>query len=290
MINKRVAEYHEQLFSDEFPLFEEWITKPMRRSLRLNTIRAEPAKTKRLLEDIGAELEPIPWCPEGYWISEGAWGATIPHQLGYFYIQEAASMLPVMVLAPESGDTVLDLCAAPGSKATQIAARCSTLVANEPNMKRRSVLLANLHRCGVSNFTTTYFDGVRFHGMDFDKILLDAPCSDIGNARKNPAVLKTWSLNRARRISTLQKKLIKNAFNLLRLGGTLVYSTCTTTLEENEEVILELLDANENAKLEKIKTKAEGVCGKLPRTENCLRLRPWDNDTESFFVAKIIKE
>jgi len=295
---EKVREYHEALLGDEFELFESWLTKPLRKSLRLNTIKADKGWIlKRLKEELGTgpggfeEVEAIPWCDEGFWVPDRPWGATLLHQLGFIYIQEAASMLPVELLDVGENDVVLDLAAAPGSKTTQLAARCGTVVANEPADQRRKVLFSNLYRCGVSNCIVTAKNGQDFpDDVGFDKVLLDAPCSDIGVARKNSKVLRTWSKNRARSLAGLQKKLIARAFELLKPGGKLVYSTCTSTIEENEEVILALLEHEPGAKLVKPRTKAKSRGGLLEGAEDVLRVYPWDNDTGFFFVAKIMKK
>jgi NOL1/NOP2/sun family putative RNA methylase len=287
-VNKRVEEYHRELLGDEFGLFEEWVDKPPRRSIRVNPIRTDIGGFKEELE--GMHAKRIPWCEQGFWVEGGSLGATIPHQMGYYYIQEAASMLPPVVLGAKKGDITLDLAAAPGSKSTQMAPDCDTLIANDPDYIRRKALVANLERCGVTNVVVTHFDGSRFpENYQFDRILVDAPCSNIGSARKNPQVLKTWSQGFARNISGLQKGLLYQAFRLLKAGGTLVYSTCTSSTEENEEVVLALLEKFPEASLEAAKAKVKSRQGLLPGTKKCMRIYPWDNDTEFFFVARISK-
>ncbi len=284
-MNEKTREYHKELLGDEFSLFEEWVEKPERKSIRLNPIRTTKEEFKDELASMGAD--PIPWCDMGFWVDGAGLGATIPHQLGYYYVQEAASMLPPVVLDPQKEDIILDLAAAPGSKTTQIAPYCDTIIANEPDYQRRRALVSNSERCGIMNIVVTGYDGRRFPYMEFDRILVDAPCSNVGSARKNHTVLKTWTPKFAKSISKLQKKLLTSAFELLKPGGTLVYSTCTSSTEENEEVVLDLME-NSEAKLEKINMKGNYHKGLLG-ADKCVRLYPWDNDTEFFFVAKITK-
>lgn len=288
-MNKKTEEYHKELLGDEFSDFVQWSKSPQRKSIRINPIKTTAEEFGDELDKMGAV--DIPWCKEGFWVNEGSWGATIPHQFGYYYIQEASSMLPAEILAPEKNETILDLAAAPGSKSTQIAPRCSTIVANEPDYKRRRALVANMERLGVTNDIITAFDGTRFpRDLEFEKILLDAPCSNIGSARKSKNVLKTWSPSFAKNISGLQKHLIISAFDRLAVGGVLVYSTCTSTIEENEGVVSYLLKKRGGARLERdndIDIIARD--GLVEGTEKTMRIYPWDNDTDFFFVAKIRK-
>jgi tRNA (cytosine49-C5)-methyltransferase len=285
-MNKKFLEYHKGLMENEFELFLEWIKKPPRKSIRLNPIR----RVEEFRDELDSmQTEPIPWCEGGYWVEGQGLGATIPHQLGYYYLQEAASMLPPVILNPGKGDIVLDIAAAPGSKSTQMAPMCNTLVANEPDYTRRKALVANIERCGIMNAIITGFDGTRFPRVSFDKVLVDAPCSNVGSVRKSPNVANTWSPGFVRSISGLQKGLAKAAFERLEEGGEMVYSTCTTTLEENEEVVLWLLDKYPDAKLEKASAKIKSRPGLLPGTEKCMRVYPWDNDAEFFFIARISK-
>jgi len=171
---------------------------------------------------------------------------SVEHQLGYYYIQGSSSMIPPIALDPSPEDCVLDICAAPGSKTTHIAQLMENrgiVVANEASFVRVRALVINIQKAGASNVTVTRKDGVGYekYNQRFDKVLLDAPCSDIGTAGKNPQVIQRWSIDRVRRLSNLQKKLIVSAYNTLRVGGVLVYSTCTTSREENEDVVEYLL-------------------------------------------------
>lgn len=285
-MNEKLEEYHKRLLGDEFALFEEWAAKPLRKSVRVNIIRTSVEEFGEEFDRMGAE--PIPWCAEGFWVSDEAWGATIPYLLGYYYIQEAASMIPVEALGLGGEDIALDIAAAPGSKATQMAPHCRTIVANEPSAERRKVLFSNLNRCGVMNGILTGYDGTRFPKVKFDRILVDAPCSNMGTARKDGEILREWTPRMAESMAPLQKRLLRSAFSLLKPSGALVYSTCTTAVEENEEVVLDLLKDG-SAKLEKIELDVKSRPGLLEGSERCMRIYPWDNDTEFFFVAKISK-
>ena len=191
----------------------------------------------------------VPWSPDVFALdgSEDRLGTSLEHLLGGFYIQAKAATLAVAVLDPQPGERVLDLAAAPGGKSTQIAAAMENsglLVANEPNRRRLAALVGNLERCGVHNCVLTQAPGTMlaryFHNW-FDRVLLDVPCSGDGILRKDEGVLRYWSPEDAVNKSGQQLGLARAAFHMLRPGGTLVYSSCSLSTEENEEVLLPLL-------------------------------------------------
>ena len=210
-------------------------------------------------------------------------------------------MVPVEVMSPKKDDIIFDMAAAPGSKTTQIASKVKNsglIVANDNNYNRLKALSMNTQRCGITNTVISLMEGRFFSNFEFDKILVDAPCSGTGTFRKSPNTIKEWYPNIAKRVSGIQRQLIKTAFNNLKVGGTLVYSTCTLEPEENEKVISYLLDEFENAKVEKFDVSglksSPAVLdfeGKSFNSEvsKCLRIWPQDNDTDGFFVAKIKK-
>ena len=286
-----------------FEEFKKYSLSFLRRSIRVNTIKISVPELKKRLEKNWA-LEQIPWCKEGFCIEHikkerRDMGNLIEHSLGYFYTQEAASMIPPIVLEPKGTDVVLDMAASPGSKTTQISALMDNkgiLVANDINSERMKPLSLNVQRCGITNCIVTMMYGQRFSGFQFDKILLDAPCSGTGTIRKSLKTLRIWNPLMVQRLAHTQKSLIEIAFNNLKPGGTLVYSTCSNEPEENEAVIDFLLNKYENAKLEEIKLKNIKRSNAILEFEGneyneeikkCLRIWPQDNDSEGFFVAKI---
>ncbi len=275
----------------------------LRKSIRINTLKIKVNELKKRLEKHWI-LEPVPWCKQGFFIShkEGRLdvGNTIEHSQGYYYVQEAASMIPPIILDPKPGEIILDMCAAPGSKATQISQYMKNkglLVANDIKGDRLASLGINLQRCGIMNEIVTLSPGTAIKGTEFDKILLDAPCSGTGTIRKSPKTIKIWNPEMVKRLAAVQRKLITHAFELLKKGGTLVYSTCSNEPEENEGVIDFLLKKYGNAKVEKFELKIKRGKPILEfrdkkydaSIKECLRLWPQDNDTEGFFVAKIQK-
>ncbi|MBI5797962.1 NOL1/NOP2/sun family putative RNA methylase [Candidatus Woesearchaeota archaeon] len=275
--------------------FTEASLKPMRKSIRVNTLKTSIKNIKESFEN----LEQVPWCKEGFFINKQAVGNTKEHFLGYIYLQGAASMIPPVVLKPEPGDMVLDMCASPGSKTSQMAAMmCNQgiIVANDNKIDRLKPLTINLQRCGVLNTVMTRMEG-RWFRNKFDKILLDAPCSGIGTIRKSYKTIGMWNPQTVKKMAGVQKQLITTAFDALKEGGTMLYSTCTLEPHEDEAIINYLLEKYSTAKIEKISLDikrgsiAEEFEGEKynPEVKKCLKLWPQDNDTEGFFVAKISK-
>jgi 16S rRNA (cytosine1407-C5)-methyltransferase len=288
--------------SAEFEQFIAFSQQPLRRSLRVNTLKISVEAFLALVEPYQWALTPVPWCKEGFWISRDdadtlPLGSTAEHLAGLFYIQEASSMLPVTALfagspAPER---VMDMAAAPGSKTTQIAASMSNkgvLLANEYSASRVKVLHANISRCGVSNTAIAHFDGRVFGPAlpeTFDAILLDAPCSGEGVIRKDADALRNWSPESTEAIAATQHDLIDSAFHALKPGGTLVYSTCTLNRSENQQVIAWLLarypDAVVIEPLDDLFAGAE----RASTPEGFLHVFPHIFDSEGFFVARLRK-
>ncbi|MDV3103618.1 tRNA (cytosine(49)-C(5))-methyltransferase [Thermococcus waiotapuensis] len=280
--------------------FWEFMIKPPRQSIRVNTLKAPlEVVLERLKEEF--ELEPIPWAREGFFINVDNLAKVPEHSLGLIFGQEASSMIPPVALDPKPGELVLDMAAAPGSKTGQIAQYMENegcIVANDPNMDRANVLIANLNRMGVLIARVTTRDGAEFARFEntFDRVLLDAPCSSVGLIRKKWRFLEAWNLKGVMKYMNIQKKLILAGYKALKPGGTLVYSTCTIDPLENEEVVDYLLRKTD-ARLEKIELPvktSEPVLeweGKeySPELKKVLRIHPNDNDTEAFFVAKIVK-
>jgi 16S rRNA (cytosine1407-C5)-methyltransferase len=276
--------------------------RPLRRSIRINTLKIAVEDFLTLIAPYGWQLTPIPWCAEGFWIERDdeealPLGSTAEHLSGLFYIQEASSMLPVSALFAdgEMPERVMDVAAAPGSKTTQIAARMGNrgaILANEYSASRVKVLHANISRCGVSNVALTHFDG-RVFGPAlpemFDAILLDAPCSGEGVVRKDPDALKNWSHASNLEIAATQRELIDSAFHALRPGGTLVYSTCTLNRDENEAIChwlkAQYPDAVEFLPLDTLFTGAQQALTE----EGFLHVFPQIYDCEGFFVARLRK-
>jgi tRNA (cytosine49-C5)-methyltransferase len=276
----------------------------LRRSIRMNTLKGTIKEIKSSIEAKGWVLEQIPWCKEGFWISHSDRkdvGNLLEHHVGKIYVQEAASMIPPLVLNPQPEDIVLDMAASPGSKTTQMGIMKKNkglIVANDYKGTRLQSLGINVQRSGLTNVILTLMDGRRFHKFEFDKILLDAPCSGTGTIRKSLKTITIWNPGMITKIAKMQKELIMNAFNNLKVGGEIVYSTCSVEPEENEGVIDYLLHQFCNAQVLEINLpglKTSPAVLEFGRfkynseIKKALRIWPQDNDTEGFFICKIKK-
>ena len=291
----------------DWETFKKYSLSFLRRSLRVNTLKISIEEVKERLEKKNWILTPVPWCKEGFFVEhkEGRrdTGNTVEHQLGYFYIQEAASMIPPIVLNPRPSDLVLDVASSPGSKTSQMAQMMKNeglIIANDASSIRMMPLCSNLTRLGILNTITTVKVGQQFskYHETFDKILLDAPCSGTGTIRKSVKTIRMWNPRVLKGITNVQKELIKSSFKALKKGGTLVYSTCSLEPEENEGIISWFLEQEKDVEVEsfslpglkqgKAITEFEGEVYNSEVKKTC-RLWPQDNDTEGFFIAKLRK-
>ncbi|CAG9296733.1 16S rRNA (cytosine(1407)-C(5))-methyltransferase RsmF [Celerinatantimonas diazotrophica] len=289
---------------DYLEQFLEYCDKPLRRSIRINTLKITPDDFCQRMRSKGWHLEPIPWCDTGFWIERDddtiALGNTIEHLGGLFYIQEASSMLPVSALfhliSPNDAPLILDAAAAPGSKTTQIAAileHQGAIVANEFSASRIKGLYSNIQRCGIANVALTHYNADvfgRWLPEIFDGILLDAPCSGEGTLRKDPQAMNNWSVEHVKEIATLQLTLLDSALHALKPDGVVIYSTCTLNRLENEQVV-ELIQqrypqAVEVVPLGTLFPDAQRAL----TTEGYLHVWPQVYDSEGFFVAAIKKK
>lgn len=276
------------LLGDEFEEFLKFYSGENFRGIRVNTLKCSPEKLIALLD---FPLEPTPFCPLGYYLPpefQGL-GNNPLHHAGAFYIQEPSAASAVTMLGVRPTDRVLDLCAAPGGKSTQIAAELNSqglLWANEIIQSRALILLSNIERMGVRNAVVsschpaTLCDSLRGY---FDKILVDAPCSGEGMFRKNGEAQRQWSEEHVKSCAKRQLQILNCAKNALKKNGVMVYSTCTFSPEENEGVINEFLRENPDFILED-----SGVSFGRPTLEYARRIFPMDGG-EGHFAARMRK-
>jgi len=277
--------------------------RPLPRCVWINPLQVDPAQGAGALLQACPDARPIPWLDNGWrlplGVKPGAWPA---YRLGWFHAQEEAALWPAYALDVSPGMRVLDLCAAPGGKSAQLAVLMNDrglLVANEKRMDRLASLRFNLERLGVTNAAVTCADGRGFGPSlsgTFDRVLVDAPCSCEGTARKRGA-RSTMSDNARHGLVSVQIGLMRRALDLVRPGGTIVYATCTFAPEENEAV-LNALDPD-TCRIEALPTPPglvvrPGVAawrGVVFREDvrNAVRLWPHHNDTGGFFMAKLTR-
>ena len=299
-----------ELLEEDFENYWKTINIQPVKSIRVNTLKISPKYLKKRLENKSWKIkQPFKDFPEIMLVESelqpGELGRSLEHLLGYYYIQEISSMLPIISLNPKPEEIILDLCSSPGSKTTQIASKMKntgTIIANELKLPRIKILASNLERCGVTNTIITKSPGellckkLKEEEFNINKILVDAPCSGEGTVRTTPKTFQMWNEKKIFSLSRIQKNLLVNAIGLLG-KGEIVYSTCTHAPEENEEVIDFILRKCKNVKIEKpllpIEIKyREGIKkwrGKeyLEELKYSCRIYPQDNNTEGFFIAKL---
>lgn len=215
--------------------------------LRINTLKVD---VERFLKLTSMELSPIPWCPTGFYYNNAVERpAKHPYyHAGLYYLQEPSAMAPGSAAYPKPGEKILDLCAAPGGKSTQLAAALGgegVLVSNDVDEDRVKALTKNLELYGIRNAVVTNEQPRRlaevFHGY-FDKVLVDAPCSGEGMFRKDPGAVRSWESFTCRRCGAMQREILTYAASMVRAGGRIIYSTCTFAPEEDEMTIDWFLD------------------------------------------------
>ncbi|MCJ7650279.1 MAG: RsmB/NOP family class I SAM-dependent RNA methyltransferase [Candidatus Lokiarchaeota archaeon] len=296
-----IERYFQFLGEDQTILLLEANEKPLTPSIRVNTLKTDNDTLKERLESKGYELESIDWIHDGFKIrnSPRNIGSTHEYLQGYYYIQSVAPMLPALILDPNPRELVIDMCAAPGGKATHLAQIMNNegnLILIERNKNRIPALEINLRRMGVSNSIVINDDSANLSKLHLkaDKILLDAPCTGEGLIRQDSSRKRSKTLKDIDKLSTIQRKLLKTGLNSLNPGGKLLYCTCSIAPEENELVVDDVLKDKSEFTVIKI-PKSYGVDGIIDIYDKSLRedikysqrLFPHTNDTIGFFVCLI---
>lgn len=272
----------------------------VRPCLRVNTLKVSEKKLVSILKRKKVVLEKVPFLDNSYFFeADFSLGSTPEYLQGFYYLQEAASQLPVKVLSPSKVDLVLDMAASPGSKTTQISQlmdNSGVVVALDTEHKRLKSLINNLERLSISNVLVYKKDArfVKDLGLKFDKVLLDAPCS--GNFCVEPNYFSKRSLQDLKQRGRLQRELLHAGLDVLNSGGVLVYSTCSLEPEENEFVIDKVLSERDDVSLE-----STGLTVGVPGVTEAFglsldkslslsrRLWPHLSGTEGFYIAKFKK-
>jgi NOL1/NOP2/sun family putative RNA methylase len=289
------------LLGDEYDSFIDSYEKDRVQGLRRNPLKVSEDEFDRLCP---FELTKIPWVREGYYYkAEERPGKHPYHEAGLYYIQEPSAMAVVELLDPKPGEMILDLCAAPGGKTTHIAGRMEGegfLVSNEIHPTRAKILSQNVERLGIGNAVVTNEDSNRLSARFpsfFDRIVVDAPCSGEGMFRKDEAARLQWSYEHVDICARRQEEILSNAAAMLKPGGTLVYSTCTFSPEENEQAIeafllenpeFSILDLGERQGL----SNGRPEWSKTGRSDlsRTFRIWPHKSDGEGHYLAVLKKE
>ncbi|MEM8535240.1 MAG: RsmF rRNA methyltransferase first C-terminal domain-containing protein [Chloroflexota bacterium] len=285
------------LLGDDADAFFTALSWPSITGLRVNTLKLTPTQFTNL---VPWACEVVSWCSAGLRLLDDIQPGKHPyHAAGLYYVQEPSAMAIAEILAPQPDELVLDLAAAPGGKATHLAALMGNrgvFVANEIERSRTRSLAQNLERWGarraiISNETPQRL--AEQWGAIFDRVLVDAPCSGEGMFRKSPTAVDEWSENAVQGCATRQKHLLETAARLVRVDGHLVYSTCTFAPEENEQIIAQFLNRHDDFALQPIRLpgSASGRSDWLPAElvrsdiEYTTRLWPHQVSGEGHFVA-----
>lgn len=272
-------------------------------TIRINTLKTKRKELAQALAEKNVNLEPLDEISKVCLkvnSSRVPIGATTEYLAGHYMLQSAASLLPVMALAPQPGEKVLDMAAAPGGKTTHIAQilkNTGLIVANDFKKERTKALYFNCQRMGIQNVIITNYDGRKFPDClkNFDRILLDAPCTGLGIISRDPSIKANRTVADIHKASHLQKELLRAAIDRCKVGGYVVYSTCSIAVEENEEVVdyavkqrhVKIVDTGLN-----IETK---VFSKFKdkhfndRMKYCVRVFPHTHNLDGFFICKLKK-
>ena len=287
------------LLKEDYPAYQDSLLKVPYRGIRANGLRVSPDKLADYFKEReGRDLARVPFVPNGFLADETAYFSGHPYfYAGLYYIQEPSAMAPAANLPVEPGDYVLDLCAAPGGKATELAARLKgdgVLIANDISASRAQALKKNLMRAGAVNSYVTAEDpgklALHFQNR-FDKILVDAPCSGEGMFRREPAMAAYFKERGPLSYVPLQREILMHAASMLAPGGMLLFSTCTFSAAENEENVLYLLENHPELSLVPLPLRHESFSpGVLAGTEDCARIYPHRACGEGQFLSLFKKE
>ncbi len=289
-----------EMLREDYAVYEASLDTPFHHGLRVNTSKIS---VEEFLKISPFSLQPVPWTTNGFYYDESGKPAKHPYYFaGLYYLQEPSAMTPASMLPVEDGDMVLDLCAAPGGKSTELGVRLHNtgmLVSNDISNSRAKALLKNIELFGIGNVAVVseppntllkYFEGC------FDKILIDAPCSGEGMFRKSYSMVTAWENNGVDLFVNLQRSILKDAVKLLKPGGTMLYSTCTFSPEENEQSIEYLLELDDSLSLVELPIydgfdRGHPEWGKTgnPELSKTRRLWPHRIEGEGHFVAMVKK-
>lgn len=305
-VSPKITAYLSGIYGEEWTeQYCAYASSPPVQYIRVNTLKTTNEKLSATLgTKYGVTLSPVDGIPELFIADDpsGRLSKSIEHITGHFYIQSLSSALPVTALNPQPGENVLDLCAAPGSKTSFIAQRMNNtgrLTANEIQANRTGILSYNAERMGLINTGIMNSPGEWLSPRfieNFDRILVDVPCSGLGIVHKKGEVSKWWNEDMIEKLAVMQYKLLYAAIRMLKSGGELIYSTCTLSVEENEAVINSIMKKLP-VTLEPVELSVQSQDGFTDYKGEyfnesltlCRRIVPWEVKSEGFFVARLRK-
>jgi len=299
-VEQRITERYSEII-DRPNDFTKVINKPLKQSFRINTIKGKKNEIVNKMKNYDPEIKNVNWYDNAFISNLTNLGSSIEHFTGQIYIQELTSMIPPLIVRDLLKENkILDCCAAPGSKTTQIADMMKNkghIIANDARHARIKSLRGNLDRLGITNTTVTLRDFKSFPNTDADIYFVDVPCSSEGTIRKKNTIARKWKEKDYERFNKIQKGLLKKACQMAPNGSTVIYSTCTFAPEENENVVSAILN-EENMKLRKISIDGMKIGKGITNwkkteydkeIEKCARIWPHHNDTDGFFIARMEK-
>ena len=299
---ERYCERMKELLGEEYDEYIDSLSEKSCTAFRINTGKVSIEQWERRNP---FSTRVVSWVENGfYYNEENVLPSKHPYYYaGLYYIQEASAMIPASILPIEEGDRVLDLCAAPGGKSTELGARLrgqGLLVANDISVSRTRALVKNIQLAGICNAVVTAETPERLASVFaeyFDKILVDAPCSGEGMFRREPGMVKDWMEKGPEYYAPIQKQILKEAYKMLKPGGKLVYSTCTFSPQENEETIQWLITEYPDMKICPVERR-KGFSDGLPKflehgsddLKNCIRIFPHRTEGEGHFAVLLQKK
>jgi len=296
---ERFKEKMQVLLHDEYEDYIRSYEKPYEGALRVNTNKIS---VEEFLAICPFPLKQIPWIENGFYFEKEESPAKHPYYFaGLYYLQEPSAMTPANRLPVAYKDKILDLCAAPGGKATELGVKLGgegVLIANDISNSRAKGLLKNIEMFGIGNALVVSESSkklVSYFPEYFDKILIDAPCSGEGMFRREPSMMKNWEENGPQYYSCIQKEIVEQALTMLKPGGMMLYSTCTFSTEENEDIVKYLLGLDKSlhvVPIESFRGFSNGFASPEDKynLKECVRIFPHKMNGEGHFLAFIKKE
>ena len=294
-MNEQFLNRMKDLLGDRYEEYVATLDLPPYKGFRINTLKISE---EEFFERFPLRCHHSPFASDAYVLDEDTLlGNSLAHRLGLMYLQEPSAMVPAHILPVEEDDFILDMCAAPGGKSTELASKLKgtgVLISNDISASRAQALLRNLEKAGCINSYVISEDLSKFDDLffeTFDKILIDAPCSGEGMFRKDANLIKSWNENSNDQYASIQKGIVDSAIKMLKPGGYLVYSTCTFSKKEDEDIIEYMLESNPSLSVVPVENRYERFSkGFSKHTKDSIRIFPYEVQGEGHFVTLLKKD